>query len=325
MREPRSAAFEVDAASAERLSLLADNQEPLARLVAELARRAPAEGRHASPWPGLTFFRAEAPTERFPVVYEPSVCVVAQGSKQAFLGDEAYRYDSLRYLVLSVPLPVSAQIVEASPERPFLSLALRLDSAVLSELLLEMGSGPAPAGLRPAISVSTVEPGLLGAVQRLLSALDQPQDLRVLAPLAEREILYRLLSGEQGDLLRAVAHHDSRGQRIAAALRFLWSHFDQPLDIATIARSANLSPSAFHHTFKAVTSVSPLQYLKQIRLHQARLLMLHEGLSAAEAAFRVGYGSPSQFSREFRRLFGAPPARQVQTLRAGAQDESSLV
>ncbi|HEV8578031.1 MAG TPA: AraC family transcriptional regulator [Thermoanaerobaculia bacterium] len=297
---------------------------PLAGLAERIGRWAPQEGRNASPWPGLTFFRASRPSVRIPVVYEPCLCFVAQGKKRAFLGGRAYTYDPQNYLVLSVPLPIESEILEASPQEPFLSLALRIDVAEVSDLLLEMAAAePRPARSQPAqpgIFVSRMHDPLAGVVLRFLDALEDSMDRRILAPLAVREILYHVLAGEQGGLLRAVALHDGRSHRIAHVLRYLNAHYDQPLDISSIANAAYMSPSTLHHTFKAVTSVSPLQYLKRIRLHQARLLMLHDGLSAGEVAHRVGYESPSQFSREFKRLFGVAPTQEVQRLRRQGVD-----
>jgi len=287
-------------------------------LLDAIARRAPQEGRNPSPWPGLSFFRATRPSVRFPVVYEPCLCFVAQGSKRLILGDEEYVYDQSHFLVLAVPLPAEAEIFQASPEEPFLSLALQIDAAALSDLLLAMAEEPQAVRHEPAhraVCVSRMHDGLAGAIGRLLDALDDPMDRRILAPLALREILYHALSGEQGSLLRSIALHDSRSHRIAHVLRYLRAHYGEPLDIATIARAARMSPSTLHHTFKEVTSVSPLQYLKQIRLHHARLLLLNDGLNSGEAAHRVGYGSPSQFSREFKRLFGVPPTYAVERLR----------
>ena len=282
-----------------------------------IARRTPAEGRNPSSWPGLTFFRASQPNERFPVVYESCLCFVAQGSKRLFLADQVYTYDQHNYLVLSVPLPAEAEIFQASPEEPYLSMALHIDASALSDLLVAMAPGE-PASHEPAhrsICISRLHDGLTGALCRFLDALDDPMDRRILAPLAFREILYHALAGEQGHLLRSIALHDSRSHRIAHVLHYLRTHYDEPLDIATIARAARMSPSTLHHTFKEVTSLSPLQYLKQIRLHQAKLLMLNDGLNAGEVAYRVGYGSPSQFSREFKRLFGMPPTYAVERLR----------
>jgi AraC-like DNA-binding protein len=298
-------------------------------LVEALSRWAPAEGRHPSPWPGLGFVRASSPSARFPVVYEPCLCFVAQGSKRVFLGDRVYTFDPRNYLVLGMHLPAEAEIFQASPEEPYLSLALRIDGAELSDLLValaadpaetsDIGDGEAPQAARRdapcGICVSRMNDRLTDALGRLLAALDDPLERRILAPLAIREILYHVLAGEQGSLLRAIALHDSRSQRIAQVLRYLRTHYEEPLDITTIARAARMSPSTLHHTFKEVTSVSPLQYLKQIRLHQARLLMLNDGLGSGEVAFRVGYGSASQFSREFKRLFGVPPTSSAQSLR----------
>jgi len=292
-------------------------------LVERVARWAPAEGRNPSPWPGLTFFRATTPSVRFPVVYEPSLCFVAQGSKRVFLGDRAYTYDPRNYLVLSIPLPAEAEIFQASPEEPYLSLSLQIDSAQLSDLIVAMaasGTQGEPQAVRrePAqcgACVSRMNDRLTGALGRLLTALESSMERRILAPLALREVLFHVLSGEQGRLLRSIALDESRSHRIAHVLHFLRTHYAEPLDISTIARAARMSPSTLHHTFKEVTSVSPLQYLKQIRLHQARLLMLNDGLSSGEVADRVGYGSASQFSREFKRRFGMPPTSAAESLR----------
>lgn len=280
---------------------------------------APHDGRHASPLPGLSFIRLSQPSARLPVIYTSCLCFVAQGSKRAFLGSRVYTYDSQNYLVLSVPLPLVSEIFQASPEKPFLSISLQIDPSAVTDLLLELGEPQRPPASRqaaqPGMFLSRMSDDLENAVARLLTALDSPHDRRILAPLAVREVLYRILSGEQGDLLRAVALHDSRSHRIARVVRFLNARYGEPLTISEIAREANMSPSTLHHTFKEVTSVSPLQYLKQIRLHQARLLMLQGSLSAGEAAHQVGYGSPSQFSREFKRLFGIAPTQEVQRLR----------
>ncbi len=315
----RAAALHVpEAADASHLRSHATAQS---ELVEAIARHAPSDGRHPSPWADLSFFRASEPTRRSPVVYEPCVFIVGQGSKRVYVGAASYTYDPLNYLVLAMPLPAEAQVLEASREQPFLSLCLRIDLAELSELLLAIGDAPErrePA--RCGVYASALQAPLAGAVQRLVATLVDPVALRVLAPLAAREVLFHLLRGTQGETLRAVARRNSQARRIAGALRFVREHYAEPLDVAAIARVAAMSPSTLHHTFKEVTSASPLQYLKQIRLHQARRLMLQDGLGAAEAAYRVGYGSPSQFSREFRRLFGEPPAQEARRLRALGSD-----
>jgi AraC-like DNA-binding protein len=292
-----------------------DGQESLADLV---ARWAPHDGRHATPFPGLSVVRLSRPSARLPVVYKSCICFVAQGSKRAFFGDKVFNYDRQNYLVVSVPLPFETEIFEASPQEPFFSIALQIDPTAVTDLLLEIDAGSAPATAQvaqPGIFVSPLHEDLGSAVRRLMAALSTPMNRKILAPLAAREILYHVLSGEQGDLLRAVVLHDSRTQRIARVLRFLNAHYGEPLTISAMAREAHMSPSTLHHTFKEVTSVSPLQYLKQIRLHQARLLLMNQGLSAGEVAYRVGYNSPSQFSREFKRLFGAAPTQEIQRLR----------
>jgi AraC-like DNA-binding protein len=286
-----------------------------------IEQRAPVNGRQSTAWPGLEIVREDHPIARTPVVYEPCLCVIAQGCKRAYLGNEAFTYDPLHYLVVAVPLPIESEVVEASPDQPYLALRLRLQAATISDLLLEIGDDAGPHGNgapQRGIYISPVSDALYGALLRLVGALDHPADRRVLAPMAEREVLYHLLVGEQGEQLRAVALRDSHAHRIARVLRYLQMHYDQPLDIATIAEVASMSPSTLHHTFRDVTNSSPLQYLKQIRLHQARLLMLHDGLGAGEAAHRVGYGSDSQFSREYRRLFGVPPSLDVAALRTDA-------
>ena len=283
-------------------------------LLSELKRLAPNEGLNESPWPGLTIFRADKPATCVPVVYEPCICVVAHGRKQVHIGGEVITYDPLHYLVVSVPLPVEAEIVEASTDEPFLSLRLDIDTSMLSGLLLDARPNTPQDDASRAIYASPMTSELSGAVGRLLRSLHNPNDARILAPLALREFLYHILLGEQGKRLRSVAVRDSRANRIAAVLRFMHDNSSHTLTVEELARRASMSASTFHHNFKSMTSLPPLQYLKMIRLHQARLLMLNDGLSAGEAAYSVGYNSASQFTREFRRVFGAPPAREIRRL-----------
>jgi AraC-like DNA-binding protein len=247
------------------------------------------------------------------------LCVVAQGAKEVLLAEETYRLDSAQYLLVSVDLPVAARVVEASPGRPYLAVRISLDPAVVGELLAD-GMTAEPLG-SPArgLAVTPVEPPLLDAVTRLAALLDSPQDVVPLAPLVLREITYRLLTGSQGSRLRQIASAGGPAHRIARAIRWLKDHFADPLRIESLAKHVKMSPSAFHLHFKGVTAMSPLQYQKQLRLQEARRLMLGEGLDAAEAAFRVGYESPSQFSREYRRMFGAPPRQDVAALKVEAQ------
>jgi AraC-like DNA-binding protein len=252
-------------------------------------------------------------------VYEPAVAIVAQGCKRVMLADEIYHYDPAHFLLVSVGLPVAGQVINASPESPYLSLRIDLDPGQLSELIL--AAGPPEAHGRPqrGLAVSQAEPPLLDAVVRLLHLLDSPRDIGVLAPLVLREISYRLLVGEQGPRLRQIAAGNGQARRVATAIRWLKDNFARPFSIEALAREVHLSPSGLHHQFKAVTAMSPLQYQKRLRLQEARRLMLSEALDAASAGFRVGYESPSQFSREYRRLFGQPPQRDLALLRTESQ------
>ena len=292
-------------------------------LVALVERLAPSPGRVATAWPGLLIYRTTRRTMPDPTVYTPSVCIVAQGAKEVSLGEQTFRYDQLHYLVTGAHMPLRATVLEASDERPFLSLVLDVDTSTVHELLLEMedaGEGLPPVWEgTPPLRASRMDGRLLDAVVRFLGAVEEPLDRRILAPAALREVFYLLLRRDQGDLLRLATRRDGRSPGVARALHFIHGHLGERLDIATIAREAGMSPSSLHHTFKSATALTPIQYVKRLRLNRARQLMLDEGCSASEAAFNVGYESPSQFSREFRELFGRPPRRYVASLReAGA-------
>ncbi|SDE19896.1 AraC family transcriptional regulator [Rhodospira trueperi] len=252
-------------------------------------------------------------------VYEPLFCVVAQGGKRVLLGDRVVEYRAGAFVVVSLDLPVSTEIHDAAPDAPYLSVTMTLDRALLTEMLLALpdpAEGPATAP--PGMDVSTVTDDLLDPVVRLIRLLDHPADIPVLAPLVEREILYRLLRGEQGAMLRQIALADSHLARIGRAIAWIRGHYTEPLRIDALAATAGMSPSTFHRHFKAATAMSPLQFHKQIRLQEARrLLVAHQG-DASRVGFTVGYESASQFSREYSRLFGAPPARDAALLRAAA-------
>jgi AraC-like DNA-binding protein len=286
-----------------------------ANLASAIERRTTADGVSDTAVPALSLSRVSAPSDLVALVYEPSVCVVAQGAKEVLLADEPYRLDPAQLLLVSVDLPVAARVVEASPGRPYLAVRLALDPAVVGELLADGMTVPPLGPPERGLAVTPVEPPLLDAVTRLVALLDTPQDVAPLAPLVLREITYRLLTGPQGARLRQIVSNGAPAQRIARAIRWLKDHFADPLRIESLARHVRMSPSAFHLHFKSVTAMSPLQYQKRLRLQEARRLLLGEGLDAAEAAFRVGYESPSQFSREYRRMFGAPPRRDVAALK----------
>ena len=290
----------------------------LAKLAAAVERQTADDGAHDTAVPALRLYRTSAPSDLTAVVYEPSLCIVAQGAKEVILAGEVYRYDPAHSLLVSVDLPVSARVVEASPERPYLSVRVSLDSAVVGELLADDVVVPPLGSTARGLAVSPAEAPLLDAVGRLVCLLDSPRDVVPLAPLVLREVTYRVLAGPQGARLRQIASAGAPAQRIARAVRWLKDHFAAPLKIESLAKQVRMSPSAFHLHFKGVTAMSPLQYQKRLRLQEARRLMLGEGLDAAEAAFRVGYESPSQFSREYRRMFGAPPRRDVDALKVEA-------
>jgi AraC-like DNA-binding protein len=292
-------------------------------LIDRVLTRCPHDGWHDTAVPALQFIRASAPAQPLPAVYEPGVIIVLQGRKQARLGDEVLVYDPLHCLVISVTMLPQGQVVQATADEPYLCVRLSVDAVELAGLLLEAAPAVPPsdgAGSAPGrgLHVARVSLPLLDAVLRLLRLLDTPRDLPVLAPLALREIFYRLLTGALGSRLRALAVADSQSQRVARAIELLKRRYAEPLRVDELAAAAHMSASSLHQHFKQVTSMSPLQYQKLLRLHQARRLMLSEGLDAAVAAHRVGYESPSQFSREYRRQFGAPPRAEVGRLRQAA-------
>ena len=265
--------------------------------------------------PGLGLRRYTAPTEPASYMHEPSLCLVVQGAKRVFLGEEEYVYDAHHYLITSVGLPVVAQVTQASAEKPYLGLILKLDLRELAQLMVD-SSLPVARGQQSGRGMAVGKLGLplLNAFERLIDLLDEPADIPVLAPLVQREILYRLLMSEQGPRLRQIATAGSHSHQIARALDWLRENFNKPLRVEELASSAGMSASTFHQHFRTMTAMSPLQYQKWIRLHEARRLMLMEHQDATGAALIVGYESPSQFSREYSRLFGAPPLRDIKNL-----------
>ncbi|WP_315788557.1 AraC family transcriptional regulator [Fischerella sp. JS2] len=276
------------------------------------------------PLKGLHFNRTSSPAECLHSVSVPAFCVIAQGSKEVLLGSDRYQYDPLHYLLATVELPIVSQILQASKAQPFLSLRLDLDPTLVGSVMIEAGypSSRNRADVK-AIDVSSLDANLLDAVVRLVRLLDSPAEAHVLAPLIKREIIYRLLIGEQGSRLRQIAVLGGYTHHIALAVERLRKDFNQPLRIESIARELGMSVSGFHHHFKSVTAMSPLQFQKQLRLQEARRLMLGENLDATSAAYRVGYDDASHFNREYKRLFGAPPMRDVERLRETARQTAS--
>jgi AraC-like DNA-binding protein len=292
-----------------------------AELADRIARTAPGDGVQATTIPALSAIRASSPSQPLASVYHPSLCVVVQGRKRALLGGEIYTYDPLNYLVVSMSLPVVGQILEATPSQPYLCLRIDLDPALVNELLVQLGAAAPPdGGEGRALFIARTSAPLLDAVLRLVRLLDAPGDATVLAPLALREIHYRVLLGELGPRLRSLCEVDGAAQRVARAIEWLKVRYTEPLRIEDLAAVAHMSASSLHQRFREATATTPLQFQKQLRLQEARRLMLVEGIEAAAAGYRVGYESPSQFSREYRRLFGAPPKREVAARRVSVGD-----
>ena len=267
-------------------------------------------------FPGTFLARSSQLTEHLHSVFKPAFCIIAQGSKQVMLGDEIFRYDQGHYLISTVDLPIVSHVAEASEEKPYLSVRIDLDPSLVASSMMEIGieSTKKDANVK-AMDVSSMDADLLDAVVRLVRLIDSPDEVRTLAPLTMREIIYRLLKGEQGARLgHLISGGDTR--RISRALRHLRENIDTPLRIENIARDLGMSVSGFHHHFKSVTAMSPVQYQKQLRLQEARRLMLGENMDVASAGFRVGYEDPSYFSREYKKLFGAPPQRDIARLRS---------
>jgi AraC-like DNA-binding protein len=295
-------------------------QSDQVELSQRIARVLPRDGA-IEPQPNLHFMRLSSPGERLYAVCDPAFCVIAQGSKNIQLGDDIFHYDAANYLISTVELPLAGQVVEASLERPYLSFRLVLDPSVVTSVMVESGLvEPHGDGNAKAVNVSPLDLDLLDATLRLVRLIDSPAEYRVLAPLVVREIIFRLLTGAQGNRLRHLAKFGGQAHRMVRAVEKLRKEFDKPLRIEDIARELTMSISGFHAHFKAVTAMSPLQFQKHLRLQEARRLMLSESLDAAEAGYRVGYEDASHFNREYKRLFGKPPMSDVEGLRemAGA-------
>ncbi len=275
------------------------------------------DGFHDTEIDRLGFSRESAVGAGMHGVSAPMLAIVVQGKKDTLMGEETYHYGAAQYLVVSIDLAISGFTVEATPDRPYLGLKLDLDPRELCEIIAAqtaVNAAKKETSVR-GFFVSTAEVSLLDTVLRLIQLLDTPQDIPILAPMVIREIYYRLLIGEQSEAVRQIATSGSNMQRIAEVLKLIKTNFAQPMRVESLAEQASMSPSSFHHHFKQVTSMSPLQYQKQLRLMEARRLMLAESYNAITAADRVGYESPSQFSREYARMFGAAPIGDIQRLR----------
>lgn len=285
----------------------------LAPLVQALA---PDEGYNLTALPSVRMLRSDRPLARTPVLYDPGIVIVCQGSKRGYFGDRTYVYDAHQYLAVSVPVPFTME-TDASAEAPLLALYLHLDFQLAAELMLEIDLHTSDRHqVQPESMMSSqLDPAMHSSVQRLLQALADPIEAAVLGPQLLRELYYRVLTGPQGGAIRSALGMQGRFGKIGRSLQRIHACYADKLDVAELAREAGMSPPSFHSHFKAVTCTSPMQYLKSTRLHQARLLMVQEGMTAAAACHAVGFESTSQFNREFKRLFGMTPAKEVRRMR----------
>jgi AraC-like DNA-binding protein len=297
------------------MDMLEKNRRRMAEL---LTRQAMLDGMRDSTLDQVKLLRSTCSAPRVPVMYEPSIVIVAQGRKRGFIGDQTFLYDARNYLTLTVPLPFECE-TEAAEDGPFLGIGIRIDLAVLSDLLLKMDTRSRPALVTPpeaTVSATPIDLALSDAAVRLLEAMQSPLDAKVLGPQFVREIVYRVLRGRQGGALQSLLLMDGPRMQMHRVLHRMHSDYARPFHVSRIAADAGMSVSALHHHFKALTATSPIQYLKTVRLHKARMLMVQDSMGASIAAGRVGYESPSQFSREFKRMFGASPLDETHRLRA---------
>jgi AraC-like DNA-binding protein len=291
---------------------------PLARSLIEaaIARYVGAKDTAPTVVPGLSVARLSSPIEPTSYLFEPSLCISARGSKRVLLGDATYIYDEAHFLLTAIGLPTIVEVRDASPRSPYTALQLTLDLDVARQMIADIDlHGLDTIRARAAIATGPVTPELLDAVVRLVALLDKPQDIPILNGLIHREILYRILTGSAGDRLRQIVRIGSPTSRIAKAVAWLRANFARKLRVKDLAEATGMGISTLHHHFRELTTMTPLQYQKHLRLHEARRLMLSDEIDAASAALRVGYESATQFNREYRRLFGMPPIRDVKTLR----------
>lgn len=288
-------------------------RDELAKLIERYSGQ---DGVHASAVPSLFLLRKSYITEPIHGVYKPSLCIIVQGEKEILLAQESFRYGPADYLVASVDLPVTGQVIQASSAAPYLALALEFTPSQILEVLSDSNIQVEPKkDAKRAMFVSKIESPLLDAVIRLVCLLDKPKDIPILAPLFTKEILYKVLQGPHGSVLEQMAIEGSYTSQIRDVIEQITNHYDKSFRIEELAEVASMSVSSLHRHFKEVTAMSPIQFQKQLRLQEARRLLLSESADAADAAFRVGYESPTQFSREYSRMFGFPPREDVKRLK----------
>ena len=290
-----------------------ENQQ-LQRMVHLLTKLAPNEGYNLSYLPEVRFLRSNRPLSVTPVLYEPGIVVVCQGRKRGFLGSQTYVYDAQHYLAVSVPVPFTME-TDASEKEPLLAIYFRLDFQLLADLLLQMEDTDTVEATPQGMFATAMDKKMATSVLRFLEAMDEPLDARILGKQLVKEIYLRVLTGEQGASMRAALVNEGQFGKVAKAIKKIHSSYSDKLDVEQLAQEAGMSAPSFHAHFKNVTATSPMQYLKSTRLHQARLLMARNGLTAATACAQVGYESASQFSREFKRLFGRSPIDEVERMK----------
>ncbi|SEC46515.1 AraC-type DNA-binding protein [Pseudomonas jessenii] len=292
---------------------LLSTQEKLARVIGS---QISIPGDYRTAITGLGFFRREHPAAPIICMVEPSIILVACGEKQLWVGGEGYPYNSSKFLITSLDLPANSEVLVASPDQPCLGLTLKLDLRILSELIAQSDLPPTrDRAVVKSVGIGSVTQPILASFERLLALFDEPESIPVLAPLIQREIHYRLLQSDQAGRLRQITSVDGQGYRIAKAIDWLKLNYASALRVDELAAKVQMSTPTFHHHFRQLTTMSPLQYQKWLRLNEAKRLMLNEHQDVSSAAFKVGYESPSQFSREYRRLFGVPPKRDIAVLR----------
>lgn len=284
-------------------------------MLALLQQLAPQEGYNLTALEDVRILRSDRPLSRTPVLYDPGIVIVCQGRKRGFFGDEVYVYDAQHYLAVAVPVPFTME-TDATPQQPLLAIYLHLNFEVAADLLLQLEreGAPAPEDAPRSMISSPIEAPLRTSVLRFLEALNRPLDAAILGPALMRELYFRVLTGAQGEAMRAALAMHGRFGRISKVLRHIHARYAQALELPQLAAEAGMSVPTFHSHFKAVTQTSPMQYVKSIRLHQARLLMVRQQMTADAASYAVGYASPSQFNREFKRLFGLTPAAETRRM-----------
>lgn len=307
------------------VDMAAQQASTLAGLANTVAAHTPIAGQTKTAIEGLGFFRRDAPEPPILCMLEPSVVLVVQGAKRMWVGGEAYPFGPQNFLLTSLDVPADQEVTEACSERPCLAISLKLDMRMVAELIAEANlPGGRERPISSGVGIGTATPNLLDPFTRLLALLDEPEAIRVLAPLLKQEIYFRLLMSDQAARLRQIVAGDGQGHRIAKAVDWLKENFAEPLKVEELAERVQMSIPTFHHHFRRMAAMSPLQYQKWLRLNEARRLMLNEHLDVAGAAYKVGYDSPSQFSREYSRLFGAPPKRDIKGLRNQASTSEAV-